>query len=95
MEEVISIKSLYYSLGRALKLKIDNLNAICKTHQHQSDADYEQPLQKMLLLWLSEQYNVAKFGRPTWRMLVQAVDMKSGGNSPELAKMIALKHPAG
>ena len=96
MEEVLSIKSLYYSLGRALKLKIANLNAIREAHPLcESDADYEQAFQEMLLLWLNQEYNVARFGRPTWRTLVQAVDMESGGNSPELAKKIALKHPAG
>ena len=95
MEEVFSIKSLYYSLGRALKLKVANLKAIREAHQHESDADYEQALEEMLLLWLNKEYNVVRFGHPTWRLLVQAVDMESGGNSPDLAKKIAFKHPAG
>ena len=37
MEEVFSIKSLYFSLGRAMRLKIANLKAICETHQFESD----------------------------------------------------------
>ena len=93
MEEVASLKSLYYSLGRALKLKISDLRAICDAYP--SDSDAERALEDVLLLWLNQKYNVERYGRPTWKMLVEALDMKSGGNDHELAERIASRHPAG
>ena len=93
MEEVLAIKSVYFALGRALRLKNANLQAIRVNHPSESDS--ELALNDVLLLWLEQQYNVERFGPPTWRMLVEAVDKDSGGNNHELAKQIALNHPAG
>jgi hypothetical protein len=92
MEEVLDIKSMCFALGRSLRLRNDNLEAIRKKYP---DHDAEQALNDVLLLWLNKEYNVERFGPPTWRMLVEAVNKKSGGNNYELAKQIALNHPAG
>ena len=91
MEEVFTIKSMYFALGRSLRLKSADLEAIHK--KYESDAD--RALNDVLLLWLAQHYNVEKFGPPTWRMLVEAVDKKSGGNDHELAKEIASNHQGG
>ena len=93
MDEVLVIKSMYFALGRALRLKNANLQAI--RTKYPSESDFELALNDVLLLWLEQQYNVDRFGPPTWRMLVEAVDKESGGNNHELAKKIALKYPAG
>ena len=93
MEEVLNIKSVYFSLGRSLRLRNDDLDAICKKYPNESDHD--AALNDVLLLWLKNEYNVESFGPPTWRMLVEAINKRSGGNNHELAKQIALKHPAG
>ena len=93
MEEVLDIKSVYFSLGRSLRLRNDDLDAIRKKYPNESDHD--AALNDVLLLWLKNEYNIESFGPPTWRMLVEAVDKRSGGNNHELAKQIALKHPAG
>ena len=37
---------------------------------------------------------VGKFGKPTWRRLVEAVEDKVGGNNPALAENITREHPA-
>ena len=37
---------------------------------------------------------VGKFGKPTWRRLVEAVEDKVGGNNPALAENIVREHPA-
>jgi hypothetical protein len=92
MEEVLDIKSMCFALGRSLRLRNDNLEAIRKKYP---DHDTEQALNDVLLVWLNKEYNVERFGPPTWRMLVEAVNKKSGGNNYELAKQIALNHPAG
>jgi len=36
---------------------------------------------------------VEKFGKPTWRRLVEAVKDDMGGNNPALAQTIAREHP--
>ena len=93
MDEVLSLKLAYYSLGRSLRLQTDDLKAIRKAYPSESDA--EQALEDVLLLWLRQKYCVERFGPPTWRMLVEAVDKKSCGNNHDLAKEIASNHPAG
>ena len=36
---------------------------------------------------------VDKFGKPTWRRLVMAVEGAAGGDNPALAETIATEHP--
>ena len=86
-EEVFSIKSAYYNLGLSLRLEDSDLKRIRENCSSEEDA-----LKDVLLLWLRKQYNTKRFGPPTWRMLVEAVDKESGGNDHELAKKIASKH---
>ena len=95
MEEVLDIKSMWFELGRSLRLQNDNLEDIHKKYPNESDRDADRALNDVLLLWLRRKYNVERFGPPTWRMLVEAVNKRSGGNDYELAKQIALNHPAG
>jgi hypothetical protein len=90
IEEIQPIKSKYYDLGRSLNLKIADLREIRDKQSSESDA-----LEDVLLLWLNKKYNEKKYGPPTWRMLVEAVNKKTGGDNHELAKQIALNHPAG
>ena len=93
MYEVLSLKSVYYSLGRYLRLQTADLRAIRDAFPSESDA--EQALEDVLLLWLHQKYKVEKFGLPTWRMLVEAVDKTASEKSHDLAKEIASNHPAG
>ena len=93
MEEVISIQSKYYALGRSLRLEPRDLKAICEAYPNESDS--AQALEDVLLLWLDRKYDAEKYGHPTWQMLVAAVDKETGGNNRELAKKIADRHPTG
>ena len=90
IEEILPIGPKYYSLGRSLNLKIVELRKIRDKNPSESDA-----LEDVLLLWLNQDYNVKKHRPPTWRMLVEAVNKKSGGDNHKLAKQIASNHPAG
>ena len=45
-------------------------------------------------MWLRKNYNVKKFGEPTWRQLVKAVGHPDGGADMVLAMEIAKKHKA-
>ena len=93
LEEVLSIKAVYFPLGECLRLSSCDLKAIREAYPDDSIAD--QALKDVLLLWLNQKYKVEKYGLPTWRMLVEAVDKKTGGNNHELAKEIASNHPIG
>lgn len=48
----------------------------------------DQALTRMLLLWLRQRYDVARFGHPTWKRLEQAIEKIN----PILAKTIASNH---
>lgn len=92
LEELIPVIPRYYSLGRSLRLDPHQLNEIRKTYLHEKDA--EQALNDVMLLWLSKQYDTDKFGFPTWRVLIEAVAKRLGGNNIDLAKKMASNHPA-
>ena len=91
-EEVLPIQSAYFALGQALRIDSEKLESIKKAYP--SEADAEDALNDVLELWLKKSYDTEAFGPPTWKMLVEAVYHKAGGNNPELAKKIASKHPA-
>ena len=93
MEEILDMKSVCFALGRSLRLRNDDLEAVRKKYFNESD--HERALNDVVLLWLKKEYNVESFGPPTWRMLVEAVNKKSGGNNYELAKQIAQNHKTG
>ena len=89
LEAVLPIKSVYFSLGQCLGLPTAVLESI-----REEKSDTKQALTVTLMLWLRQQYDSGRFGRPTWRMLVKAVNQEAGGNNNELAKKIASNHRA-
>ena len=89
-QELIDIKSKCLQLGMELGLPPSLLfDTLLKTF-HQ---DKDQAFSKVLLTWLRQEYNIERFGPPTWRRLVEAVDSPTGGNNSGLAKTIASRHP--
>lgn len=87
--ELVSIKAKYYQLGVKLGLPPQELDAIRK----EDPQDVDQVFTKAILRWLRQEYNITRFGIPTWRGLVEAVGSPAGGNNHALAMDIALKHP--
>ena len=85
--ELVTIKANYYQLGIGLGLPPGELQTICKGAQC-----IEQAFTEVLLAWLRQCYKVERFGSPTWRRLVEAVDSPAGGNNHALAKELANKH---
>ena len=59
-----------------LGLKQDVVDAI----SHAQNDDQMLMMTKMLTEWLKRNYNVAKFGKPTWEKLVKVVKGRVGGN---------------
>jgi hypothetical protein len=82
--ELVNIKARYYQLGIVLGLPPGELEAIQQAHSH----NVAQALTQVLLLWLRQQYDVEKYGPPTWQRLREAVD----GENHALAEKIAEKH---
>ena len=46
----------------------------------------------ILSRWLKRQFNVQKYGEPTWKSLIAAVAHRNGGNNAVLAMKLADKH---
>ena len=76
------------TLCSSLGISPDVLSAIEKEHGY----DTGVCLHRGLTHWLKRNYDTKKYGPPTWRMLVAAVDNSSGGNDSALALDIAEKH---
>ena len=91
VREVIKLNASYNSLGGALGLLPADLNAIKSRY----DQDLKQALNEVILAWLRQNYDTKRYGLPTWRRLVEAVDNPAGGDNHALAKTIASSHTAG
>ena len=87
--EVVSIQSNYYQFGIELGLPPREMDAVQKAFRQ----DIPQAFTEVLKIFLKHRYNVEKYGPPTWRKLVEAVDSPAGGNNHALAKKIAKDHP--
>ena len=86
--EVVSIQSNYYQFGIELGLPLREMDAI----QNAFRQDIPQAFTEVLKVFLKHRYNIQKYGPPTWRKLVEAVDSPAGGNNHALAKKIAKDH---
>ena len=87
--ELVTVKANYYQLGIGLGLPPGELLVIRKGTQ-----DIERAFSDVLLAWLRQRYNVDRFGLPTWRKLVEAVNSHTSASNPALAADIAARHPA-
>ena len=83
-----SVSSRWKHIGSALGLSQDVLNAIQLT----IGTDHSEALSRMVSKWLSQSYNVERFGRPSWDRLVKAVTHEAGGANKHKADEIAKTH---
>ena len=74
-----------YNIGSCLKLNLSLLDKIEKEA-------HSTALRKIISNWILKNYNVGRFGEPTWKGLVEAVAASNGGNSIALAQKIAADH---
>ena len=89
--ELIPVTAKWRSIGTALRLKSDVLESI----QAASGSDPPACLVSMVTEWLRRNYNVKRFGEPTWQRLVEAVGHPAGGANMAVARDIARRHKAG
>ena len=89
--DLIPVTAKWRSIGTALRLKADVLESI----QAGSGSDPPACLASMVTEWLRRNYNVKRFGEPTWQRLVKAVGHPAGGGNTAVARDIARRHKAG
>ena len=82
-----SLASKLQPIGLALGLRQSTLDDI----QHGS-FDLDSQLRKMVIEWLRKNYDVERFGEPTWKRLAEAVGDRAGGGNMALAYTIAENH---
>lgn len=85
---VSSIAGRYSPFLRVLGLpesRLAQIKAECRD-------DPQECLQKGIICLLQENFNTGKYGRLTWRRLVEAVADTAGGNNHTLARKIAAEH---
>ena len=88
--ELRQIAANWKSIGFALRLKPKILDDI----QARNSGHPPTCLASIVTEWLMRNYNVKKFGEPTWQQLVKAVGHPAGGANMALARMIANRHKA-
>jgi hypothetical protein len=87
LDELKDVTALCYQIGTRLGLKACDLDLI-RAHKF----TYVEAMERIILYWLWRNYNVDKFGVPTWKALVEAVAHPGGGNHKGLADEIAQRH---
>ena len=88
VKELTPLAAKWKTIGRALRLKAGELDRIESSHP----GSPEECLSDVILNWLKNNYNVEKFGQPTWQKLVEIVADPAGGNDAARARTIASKH---
>ena len=90
-KELNPVSAKWKSIGVALRLKPDVLDGIDMRY----NSDPIACLTSTVTEWLKKNYNVKRFGEPTWQMLVEAVGDPAGGANMALARDMTRSHKAG
>ena len=90
-KELIPVSAKWRSIGIALRLKPNTLDGI----ETRYSGDPPACLTSTLTEWLNRNYNVKRFGDPSWQALVKAVGDPAGGANMALARDMARRHKAG
>ena len=77
------------AIGLGLRLHPGIIDGI--DHDYSSSSSWEH-MKAVVLAWLMREYNVERFGEPTWRILVHVVAHPAAGNNPAHALKIAREH---
>ena len=88
LSELNPLAACWKNIGFALRLKPDALEKIDRQHS----GDLSACLASMVKEWLKRNYNVEKFGEPTWQRLAEAVGDPAGGADKALSMRIAEQH---
>jgi len=91
LHELTPVATRWKSIGTALGLKPDLLEEI----QVRNSGDPLACLSWTVMTWLRRNYNVSRFGEPTWQSLAESMGQPEGGANPAVARSIAVRHDAG
>ena len=90
LEEMMPTVNSWKAIGRGLQIDSGHLEMIQKDNPGNS----KECLSEILTCWLKRNYNVERFGEPTWRAVVKVVARPAAGDNCALALSIAEKHPS-
>ena len=76
------------AIGRGLRIDSGHLEMIQKDNPGNSKECFSE----MLTCWLKRNYNVERFGEPTWRAVVKVVARPAAGDNCALALNVAKQH---
>ena len=76
------------AIGRGLRIDSGHLDMIQKDNPGNS----KEGLSEMLTCWLKRNYDVKRFGEPSWRAVVTVVACPAAGDNHALALNIAKQH---
>ena len=88
LEEMMPVVNSWKAIGRGLRIDSGHLEMIQKDNPRNS----KECLSEMLTCWLNRNYNVERFGEPTWRAVVKVVAHPAAGDNCALALSIAKQH---
>ena len=88
LEEMMPVVNSWKAIGRGLRIDFGHLEMIQKDNCGNS----KECLSEMLTCWLKRNYNVERFGEPTWQAVVKVVARPAAGDNCALALNIAEKH---
>ena len=91
LHELIPVATRWKSIGTVLGL----MPALLEDIQAGNSGDPLACLSWVVMSWLRRDYNVRRFGEPTWQSLAETVGHPEGGANTALARNIAARHMAG
>ena len=88
LTKMMPVAGNWKTVGRGLRIDSGHLNMIQETNSGKP----KECLSEMLTCWLNKNYNVERFGEPTWQAVVKVVAHPAAGDNCALALSIAGKH---
>ena len=88
LEEMRSVAARWEEIGRGLGIEPGRLEQI----QSNNPRNCEKCLSGVLKCWLKKNYDVSRFGEPTWKIVVKVVARPVAGDNCALALDIAGRH---
>ena len=93
LHELTPVATRWKSIGTVLGLKAGLLEDIQAGNS--SDPRARACLSWVVMAWLRRDYNVRRFGEPTWQSLAESVGHPEGGANTAVARSIAARHKEG
>ena len=88
LTEMMPVASSWKAIGTGLRIDPGRLETI----QDSNSGKPKECLSEMLTCWLNRNYNVERFGEPTWQSVVKVVAHPAAGDNCALALNIAKQH---